>query len=373
MNQHMLNHIAPQSDAFDFFELADIPAALFDTNLQLLRANQPFSRQYRYVEGEIYGSPPPHECPHHLGKSCSTLGCSSLLLRPYLASLSTDTPQLSVQVELCVGVQQQLRFSLGPNHTLLLTLRDLEKKSDEALKLEQLSESLQWANNDLSEFSYAVTHDLRSPVRALRTIPEWVDTDLREAIGHVPESVTHHLDLMQQQAIRLESMLDNLLTYTQVGRFDDPSQPISLLQTLNQLRHELVLPQGFELELPERDHLLQVPETELRIALKNLVDNAIRHHHQSSGRVVVETCSPNNHLLICVIDDGPGIPHQYHQTALKIFSTLNSRDVREGSGMGLPITQKIIRNWGGKLSINEGLEDRGTRITLAIPAERYVA
>jgi signal transduction histidine kinase len=102
-------------------------------------------------------------------------------------------------------------------------------------------------------------------------------------------------------------MLDDLLTYTRIGRYDNPELPVSLQETLNQLQQELMLPQGFEVKFPNRDQLLRVPEAELRIALHNLIDNAVRHHHQSEGHISIELGEQNHHLLICVIDDGQGI------------------------------------------------------------------
>lgn len=361
------------TDAFDFFELADIPAVLFDTELILLRANEPFLQNFSYTEGVLKGCTQDATRLSKACESCALYSSSSLELRPYLRSLTTDTPRLTVDVELRVGSTHQLRFALGPNNSLLLTLRDLSAKSVEEQKLEQLNRSMEWANKELAEFSHAAAHDLRSPLRALRTIPDWISADLREAHGDVPEDVAEHLALLKLQSERLESMLNDLVAYTRVGQYDTNSMPVSLQQVLKQLQQELLLPQGFEVELPSKDRLLRVPEAELRVAFRNLIDNAVRHHHLDSGSVAVELCEHNEHLIICVIDDGPGIPKKYHQTALKMFSTLHTRDDREGSGMGLPTTQKIIRNWGGNLSINPGLDNRGTRITLSIPSQRCVA
>lgn len=372
MNDQGHNNKSTDADAFDFFELADIPAALFDTEFNLLRANQPFHRNFTYEEGEITGCGRSDPLSKHC-TTCELYSSSSLRMRPYLRSLSADTPHLEVDAELCVGMKHNLRFALGPNDTLLLTLRDLKAKTGEDEKLEHLNLSLQRANNELSEFSHAATHDLRSPMRAMRTIPDWISSDLESSIGHVPEPVAHHLALLQKQSERLESMLDNLLTYTRIGRYANPELPVSLQQILLKLQQELMLPKGFELSHPKVDRLIRVPEAELLLALHNIVDNAVRHHHQSTGKIDVELCEHNNHLLICIIDDGPGIPKQHHQTVLKLFTTLNSRDKLEGSGMGLPTTNKIIHNWGGKLSINPGFDNQGTRITLSIPSERCVA
>jgi len=362
----------PPKDAFGFFELANIPAMLFDNELNPIRVNKPFRDKYLYQNGVI--------CGEDRDQASSTSHChdasvanNSVKLEPFLSILSGDAPQLCVNVTLGPDKQHQLRFTLAPNNTRLLTLHDLDESSDEYQKLEQLSETLHWANKDLAEFSHAATHDLRSPLRAMRTIPDWIRSDLQESIGGVPDEVSQHLEMMRQQADRLENMLDGLLTYTQIGRYDDASQPISLLQTLNQLRMDLVLPKDFSLQLPAQDKLLRVPEHELRLALHSLIDNAVRHHHMSTGRVWVETDCPKEQLLICVVDDGPGIPVQYHQTVLKTFSTLHSRDIREGSGMGLPITHKIVRHWGGTLSIDTEADGQGTRVTMAVPTERCVA
>lgn len=362
------------SDAFGLFELADIAAVLFDKRLKLLRCNAPFIENFVFSEGEVTALHTSKQATTSNSKATSAYSQSSIALSPYLNALSNDTTHISVEFELLVGSTYRLNFTLGPNETFLLTLRELRQIPDLPKQLDKLDWSMQLANKELAEFSHAVNHDLRSPMRALRTIPDWISDDLETALGHVPTEVQCHLEMLQKQARRLETMLDDLLTYTKIGRDDNQAETVSLNAVLQQLQHELSLPEGFHLELPKQNSYLCVPEQELRLALRNLIDNAFRHHHsQHSGRVVVEVNDFNDQLQLCVIDDGPGIPSQYYHTALTVFSTLASRDQLEGSGMGLPIAKKIVDSWGGTLSIHPGLAQRGTCISLSIPPARRAA
>jgi|GEM_PF-1026609 len=352
------------------FELADIPAALFDRDLNLLRSNKPFIGSFNFSDEKI--------CETRVDENLTMRTASTdlgsrrafIALRPYFETLSQHTTQLSVDVDLHASGKLRLNFTFDLNNTLLLTLRKIQREECEQ-NLDKLECSLQIANSELAEFSHAIDHDLRSPMRAIRTIPDWINSDLESMLGTVPIEIQSHLTMLQKQANRMENMLEDLLAYTQIGHNQTKAPPVSLRAVLQQLQRDLPLPSGFRLEIPQQNNLIKVPEDELRLALRKLIENAFRHHHsQHAGRVVVEFTNTNGAFELRVIDDGPGIPKQYYKAALAVFSTLHSRDQQEGSGMGLSIANKIVRNWGGRLSIRSGAEQRGTCVALTLPADR---
>lgn len=362
IRQHAKRNETPHSTAFGVFQKAGIATLMLDQNFHVIHANDCFNTSFEYFDTAIW-------C--RAGEHSTSLGNAFCVL-PYLNSLQTRDSSLSVETEFNGGLRCRMDFARGSDNTLLLCLQRLDQECTQQQSLEQINRALFSANREIAEFSHAASHDLRSPLRALRTIPHWINSDLRDAFGEVPAAVQQHIELLEQQSLRLEKMLDALMLYASIGTHQEAQDAVSVQGILGRLRDEIELPPGFELELElqDQEQQLLVPASELRLVLDNLVENALLHHHRDAGRVTISTARVPDSLIISVMDDGPGIPERHHQAVLKIFSTLVSRDTVEGSGMGLAIARKIVNQWQGELQIDTGDDTGGTRISLFIPASR---
>ncbi|MGB0864962.1 MAG: sensor histidine kinase, partial [Granulosicoccaceae bacterium] len=124
---------------------------------------------------------------------------------------------------------------------------------------------------------------------------------------------------------------------------------------------------ALELTLELQHPPLNAPRKHIVLILKHLIANAVVHHDKKAGCVRVTLSHTKRTSSVCIQDDGPGIDPQYRQEALRLFSTLKKRDEKEGSGMGLPIVNKIVSSLGGKLNFGLGLHGRGSSISISIP------
>ncbi|MHA6345741.1 sensor histidine kinase [Roseivivax sp. CAU 1761] len=105
--------------------------------------------------------------------------------------------------------------------------------------------------------------------------------------------------------------------------------------------------------------------------LLNLVSNAMKHHDGATGRIAVRATRRDGGTRIEVSDDGPGIPLAHQGRIFELFQTLRSRDVVEGSGLGLALVDKLVRELGGTISVHSDPEQRrGTTFRLDLPAPR---
>jgi signal transduction histidine kinase len=112
---------------------------------------------------------------------------------------------------------------------------------------------------------------------------------------------------------------------------------------------------------------------QLEQVLRNLINNAIKHHDKPQGVVVVSAKRVDNVMEFSVQDDGPGIPPQYHETVFKLFQTLKRRDEVEGSGMGLAIVRKLVEQQRGSVTVDSEGNGKGSKFCfrwpLSIPPE----
>jgi signal transduction histidine kinase len=89
----------------------------------------------------------------------------------------------------------------------------------------------------------------------------------------------------------------------------------------------------------------------LELVFKNLIENAIKHHHRAQGRIEIRAAHKNGFVEFEISDDGLGIDPQFHDRIFQMFQTLQPRDKVEGTGVGLAIVKKAIESQGGTISV----------------------
>ncbi len=210
-------------------------------------------------------------------------------------------------------------------------------------------------NTNLEEFTYVASHDLRSPLRGIGDLLNWVQEDLGE---HTPPEVQKNFLRITQRVHRMEQLIDNLLTYARAGRNTGETGLIELPAMLDRIEELIALPPGFRIS--RQLDALSFPgnPTPLETVLRNLVSNAIKHHDQAEGHI--EICATNEgsfcHLSVC--DDGPGIPAQAHERIFKLFQTLSSAP-DGNSGIGLAVSRRMTESHGGRISVMANTAQRG--------------
>lgn len=197
------------------------------------------------------------------------------------------------------------------------------------------STALTRSNQDLDQFAYVVSHDLRSPLRAIDNLASWIAED---AVGVLPEPPRVHLDKLR-------------------GRIKRHGYPIEVVDTARFI-HDIVAlmdpPPGFVFTLDEKMPILTTLHVPLETVLRNLIGNTIKHHDRSTGEVRVALRDLGDFVEFTITDDGPGIAEQYQTRIFELFQTLKSRGQMEGSGIGLAIVKKIVESQAGVITIESG-------------------
>lgn len=201
---------------------------------------------------------------------------------------------------------------------------------------EQHLESL---NKDLEQFAFVASHDLKAPLHAVKSLVTMVEDEI--ALGG--NDVQELLSLMKKRVVRLETMLDDILSYARTGSGKECSTKVDLNIMIDEIKENLQLSDEEILIVPETLPTLLTEETALTQVFANLIGNAIKHHDKPQKRIEVkfQTVSDTK-TRFYVIDDGAGIPEEFRESVFKMLETLRSRDEVEGSGIGLAIVKKII-------------------------------
>lgn len=221
-------------------------------------------------------------------------------------------------------------------------------------------------SQDIEDFIYLISHDVRSSVRALLELPQWIAEDLEEAGFQIDGQVASSIELMNRHTGRLDRMLVDLLTFSRVGRMQTV-RLVDLDEALDEVLEEIKLPIGFTLNRVFECKQLVIGDRDILTLLNALISNAIKHHEKSVGRLVVEARRDDANTVISVCDDGPGIRPEFHERVFGPMTTLRPRDEVEGSGMGLANVRKIAAHYGGSAMVQVSPYGQGTNIEVKFP------
>ena len=235
-------------------------------------------------------------------------------------------------------------------------------KRDEA-ELRQQADELARSNQELDEFAYIASHDLKTPLRGIDNLSKWIEED---ASGSLSETSREHLRKLRQRIARLERLLDDLLQYSRAGHQLGDLTPIQTAPLVRFVVEMLAPPAGFVVNVADDLPRIKTHKAPLELVFRNLIDNAIKHHDRSEGQIDVSAVVQGRFAEFSVSDDGPGIPSDYHVRIFRMFQTLKPRDELEGSGMGLAVVKKVVERQGGKVTI-ESHNGRGTTFRFTWP------
>jgi signal transduction histidine kinase len=223
---------------------------------------------------------------------------------------------------------------------------------------------LQRSNRDLDEFAYVASHDLKAPLRSIRSIAEWVAEDEAERLS---EEGKENLALLQGRVERMQRLLEDLLQYARAGRTQEKIATVDTGELVSEIVELLDPPAGFQVEAMEKMPILKTFRAPLQKVLLNLVSNAVKHHDREEGRIGVSARPLEDFWEFVVQDDGPGIPPQSQEKVFKMFQTLKSRDDVEGSGIGLAVVKRTVESLGGTICLQSG-DGRGSAFKFTWPA-----
>lgn len=241
----------------------------------------------------------------------------------------------------------------------------VQQQTEAALQHRTLA--LEAANEELEAFTYTASHDLKTPLRAIHHLATWISEDAADVL---PARSQEHLTKLRGRIKHLETLLNDLLAYARASRQSHTPEVVDTHALVHETVALLAPPLGFTIHtdgLPT----LQTERVPLETVLRNLISNAIQHHHQpQQGQVHVTAVEQEAAIVFTVADNGPGIDGQHHERIFGLFQTLGAPQ-GEGSGMGLAIVKKLVESRGGRIAV-ESAVGQGTRFHFTWPKAHSV-
>src|SRR5665213_622284 len=245
----------------------------------------------------------------------------------------------------------------------VIAFSDITARKRADRERDRLIAALGRSNQELDQFAYVASHDLKAPLRGIANLSQWIEEDLGESM---PPDVVEKMTLVRGRVQRLEALIDGILQYSRAGRVRSQIETVDVGVLLRDIVELLAPPEETKIEIETSMPVITTERTPLQQVFMNLINNAIKYNRRPGATIRVSSQDRGDKYAFSVADNGPGIEPQYHERIFGIFQTLESRDRVEGTGIGLSVVKKTVELHGGSITLDSAL-GKGATFTFEWP------
>jgi PAS domain S-box-containing protein len=262
-----------------------------------------------------------------------------------------------------------LRDSAGRILRWFGTCTDIEDQRRTTEALWRSNEELRRANEDLNQFAFSASHDLKEPLRMITIYAQLLQRKYRSTLD---AQAQEYIEQAVSGAKRMEMLVNDLLEYTQIVNVPlADTAPVNVETAVRKSISNLetaIEESGAEIDADPLP-CVAVREVHLLQLFQNLISNALKYRSAEPPRIRITAEKLENCWKLCVRDNGIGIDPAYHNQIFRIFRRLHANLDYPGTGIGLAICQKIVERYGGKIWVESEGENRGSAFWFTLPAE----
>lgn len=288
-------------------------------------------------------------------------------LRSYAESVEENTKEIRRRQMLDLEIRYEIQEKERQITQLKNKMQLQELRLSHQKQLEEQNIKLRNANEDLKQFTYAVSHDLRAPIRTISSFTYMLNEELED---HLDEETKQYFDLVTSSSERMGSMLEGLLQFATIGTKESDFSYVNLQEVANNVTNSLyVMIKENDAHVQFKDILPMVYTNQILISqlFQNLLSNAIKFRKKDVAPVVnVHYEEKPNAFIFSVQDNGIGIAKKNQDSIFKIFKRLHRNEEYAGTGIGLSMCKKIVNNLRGEIWL-ESEEGVGTTFFVKLP------
>lgn len=324
-------------------EAAPNAMVMIDSRGYIEMVNAQTEQLFGYAREELLGKPmemliPERFRPQHPGLR------SGYFTTPTTRAMGSGRDLFGLRKD---GSEFRVEIGLNPIQTadgikVLSAIVDISERK-------RFTDELSRRNQELNNFAYVASHDLKSPLRGVDQLATWLTEDLA---GKMDADTDEHLRLMRVRIKRMEKLLDDLLLYFRAGQLGGNIEHIDFAALIRDVFDLCCAERPFTLELVGDFPICPTHKVPLELVFRNLISNVVKHHDQVKGNIVIHASHTEHFFEFAVADDGPGIAEEHRERVFTMFQTLRPRDEVEGSGMGLAIIKKTLESLGGSIRLD---------------------
>ena len=343
---------------------ANAPIIIWDREFKITRFNHAFEQLTGRPEAEVKGQPLTILFPPEWQEN------SMALIRRTAAGERWETVEIPIQradgrVRDVVWNSATLYAADGGVLATIAQGQDITERKEAEDQLRATLDDLQRSNEELEQFAYVASHDLQEP---LRMVASYVELLAKRYQGQIDDKADRYIGYALGGARRMQTLINDLLAFSRVGRREEPFTAVDLNRVLTQARLNLRLAIERSGARITSDRLPTVTGDEVQLAqlLQNLLDNAIKFRGGEAPLVQVSARPDDGSWVISVHDNGIGIAPPHQDRIFKLFQRLHTQEEYPGTGIGLSLCKKIVERHGGRIQV-ESEPGKGTTFSFTLP------
>ena len=244
--------------------------------------------------------------------------------------------------------------------------RDITEKKRAEAALEIYSEELKQSNEELEQFAYIASHDLREPLRMISNYLDLLGSRYKGRI--LDQKAEEYIHFAADGAYRMRQLIDDLLEYSRIERKGKPAELVDMEIILNQVTRDLRLSIKESSTILTHDTLPSVWADRVQMfqLLQNLIDNAIKYRGKEPPRIHISVERSPREWIFSVHDNGIGILEDQREHIFLMFQRQHTKEEYPGTGIGLAIAKKIVERHGGRIWVKSEINN-GSTFLFSIP------
>ena len=210
-----------------------------------------------------------------------------------------------VDVEVSVNL-----ISYGEKKAMCIVSRDITQRKQAQERQKTLLKELESANQELRDFAYIVSHDLKAPLRGISSLANWISTDYRDKLDDEGQEL---LNLLIGRTKRMDDLIDGILQYSRVGRIKEEKISVDLNTLVPEVIDLIAPPENITIEVENELPRLLCEKTHIQQIFQNLLSNAVKYMDKPEGMIKIGSILDGNYWRFSVSDNGPGIEEKYFE------------------------------------------------------------
>ena len=244
---------------------------------------------------------------------------------------------------------------------------DITERKKAEQRQAQLLEQLEKINQELNDFAYIISHDLKAPLRGIKTLTEWITTDYANKLD---ENGKEQMSLLTNRVDRMHNLIDGVLQYSRVGRVKEDIVQINLNELISEVIDSLAPPENISIAIETELPTIKCERTRITQVFQNLLSNAVKYMDKPQGQIKIGCIEENGFWKFSIADNGPGIEEKHFEKIFQLFQTLAPRDESESTGVGLTVAKKIVEMYGGKIWVQSKVGE-GSTFFFTLPNKKW--
>lgn len=234
----------------------------------------------------------------------------------------------------------------------------LQKKLEN--QKEQLLIKLEKQNDQLNNYAQVVSHDLKSPLRSIHALINWI----KEDSTNFTEETSEYLNLIELKVEKMDHLINGILNYSKVEEEDLTQDDVKVESVIQNIIVSLHIPPHISVVVSDHLPIIKANSFKIQQLFQNIIANAILYNDKAQGLIDISCEQSTNDYLFKIKDNGPGIAKENQEKIFQVFQSFSNHQM--STGIGLSIVKRIVDNYNGSIWVESEL-NVGTTFFINLP------